>query len=34
MSQGMLLLGGDGFRPCTPLGIMKLLAVGGLRSKR
>jgi len=26
MSQGMLLLGGDGFRPCTPLGIMKLLA--------
>lgn len=26
VSQGMLLLGGDGFRPCTPLGIMKLLA--------
>ena len=26
VSQGMLLLGGDGFRPGTPLGIMKLLA--------
>jgi methylenetetrahydrofolate dehydrogenase (NADP+)/methenyltetrahydrofolate cyclohydrolase len=25
VSQGMLLLGGDGFRPCTPMGIMKLL---------
>ena len=25
MSQGMLVLGGDGFRPCTPMGIMKLL---------
>ena len=25
LNQGMLLLGGDGFRPCTPLGIMKLL---------
>ncbi len=25
MSQGMLLQGGDGFRPCTPMGIMKLL---------
>ena len=29
MSQGMLLLGGDGFRPCTPMGIMKLLAAVG-----
>jgi methylenetetrahydrofolate dehydrogenase (NADP+)/methenyltetrahydrofolate cyclohydrolase len=25
LSQGRLLLGGAGFRPCTPLGIMKLL---------
>jgi methylenetetrahydrofolate dehydrogenase (NADP+)/methenyltetrahydrofolate cyclohydrolase len=25
VSQGMLLLGGDGFKPCTPMGIMKLL---------
>jgi methylenetetrahydrofolate dehydrogenase (NADP+)/methenyltetrahydrofolate cyclohydrolase len=25
LNQGRLLLGGDGFRPCTPLGIMKLL---------
>jgi len=25
VSQGMLVLGGDGFRPCTPMGIMKLL---------
>ena len=25
MSQGMLMLGGDGFRPCTPMGIMRLL---------
>ena len=25
LNQGMLLLGGSGFRPCTPLGIMKLL---------
>jgi methylenetetrahydrofolate dehydrogenase (NADP+)/methenyltetrahydrofolate cyclohydrolase len=25
LNQGLLLLGGDGFRPCTPLGIMKLL---------
>jgi methylenetetrahydrofolate dehydrogenase (NADP+)/methenyltetrahydrofolate cyclohydrolase len=25
VNQGMLLLGGDGFRPCTPMGIMKLL---------
>ena len=33
MSQGMLLLGGDGFRPCTPLGIMKLLAAVGCDPK-
>lgn len=33
MSQGMLLLGGDGFRPCTPLGIMKLLASVGCDPK-
>jgi len=25
VNQGMLLLGGDGFKPCTPMGIMKLL---------
>jgi methylenetetrahydrofolate dehydrogenase (NADP+)/methenyltetrahydrofolate cyclohydrolase len=25
VSQGMLMLGGDGFRPCTPMGILKLL---------
>lgn len=25
VSQGLLLLGGEGFKPCTPLGIMKLL---------
>jgi methylenetetrahydrofolate dehydrogenase (NADP+)/methenyltetrahydrofolate cyclohydrolase len=25
MNQGALLLGADGFRPCTPMGIMKLL---------
>jgi methylenetetrahydrofolate dehydrogenase (NADP+)/methenyltetrahydrofolate cyclohydrolase len=29
VSQGMLVLGGDGFKPCTPLGIMKLLASVG-----
>ena len=34
VSQGMLVLGGDGFRPCTPLGIMKLLESVGLRSQR
>ena len=33
VSQGMLLLGGDGFRPCTPLGIMKLLAAAGCELK-
>jgi methylenetetrahydrofolate dehydrogenase (NADP+)/methenyltetrahydrofolate cyclohydrolase len=25
VNQGLLLLGGNGFQPCTPLGIMKLL---------
>ena len=25
VSQGQLLLGGEGFQPCTPMGIMKLL---------
>jgi methylenetetrahydrofolate dehydrogenase (NADP+)/methenyltetrahydrofolate cyclohydrolase len=25
VNQGMLLLGGDGFKPCTPMGIVKLL---------
>jgi len=25
VNQGMLILGGDGFKPCTPMGIMKLL---------
>ena len=25
VNQGTLLLGGDGFKPCTPMGIMKLL---------
>jgi methylenetetrahydrofolate dehydrogenase (NADP+) / methenyltetrahydrofolate cyclohydrolase len=25
VNQGTLLLGGDGFRPCTPMGIMRLL---------
>jgi methylenetetrahydrofolate dehydrogenase (NADP+)/methenyltetrahydrofolate cyclohydrolase len=25
MNQGLLLSGGEGFRPCTPMGIMKLL---------
>jgi methylenetetrahydrofolate dehydrogenase (NADP+)/methenyltetrahydrofolate cyclohydrolase len=33
MSQGMLLLGGDGFRPCTPLAIMKLLDSAGCDPK-
>lgn len=33
MNQGMLLLGGDGFRPCTPMGIMKLLESAGCDPK-
>lgn len=29
VNQGLLLLGGEGFKPCTPMGIMKLLdAIG------
>jgi len=33
MSQGMLILGGGGFRPCTPMGIMKLLESAGCDPK-
>lgn len=33
MSQGMLMLGADGFRPCTPMGIMRLLAAVGCNPK-
>ncbi|MDH3444181.1 MAG: bifunctional methylenetetrahydrofolate dehydrogenase/methenyltetrahydrofolate cyclohydrolase FolD [Deltaproteobacteria bacterium] len=33
VSQGALLLGGDGFRPCTPMGIMKLLQSAGCDPK-
>ncbi len=33
VSQGMMLLGGDGFRPCTPMGIMKLLESAGCELK-
>ena len=33
VSQGMLVLGGDGFRPCTPMGIMKLLESVGCDPK-
>ena len=33
VSQGMLLLGGEGFRPCTPMGIMKLLEAAGCDPK-
>ena len=33
VSQGMLMLGGDGFRPCTPMGIMRLLAAVGCDPK-
>jgi methylenetetrahydrofolate dehydrogenase (NADP+)/methenyltetrahydrofolate cyclohydrolase len=33
VSQGMLVLGGDGFRPCTPMGIMKLLEAAGCDPK-
>ena len=33
MSQGRLLLGADGFRPCTPMGIMKLLEAAGCDPK-
>jgi len=33
MSQGMFMLGADGFRPCTPMGIMRLLAAVGCDPK-
>lgn len=33
VSQGMLLLGGEGFRPCTPMGIMRLLESAGCDPK-
>ena len=33
MSQGMLLLGGEGFRPCTPMGIIRLLESAGCDPK-
>jgi methylenetetrahydrofolate dehydrogenase (NADP+)/methenyltetrahydrofolate cyclohydrolase len=33
VNQGMLLLGGDGFKPCTPMGIMKLLDSAGADPK-
>ena len=33
VSQGMLLLGGEGFRPCTPMGIMRLLESVGCDPK-
>jgi methylenetetrahydrofolate dehydrogenase (NADP+)/methenyltetrahydrofolate cyclohydrolase len=32
-NQGLLLLGGEGFKPCTPLGIMKLLDSAGCDPK-
>lgn len=33
VSQGALLLGGEGFRPCTPMGIMRLLESTGCELK-
>lgn len=33
VSQGMLVVGGQGFRPCTPLGVMKLLESAGCDPK-
>jgi methylenetetrahydrofolate dehydrogenase (NADP+) / methenyltetrahydrofolate cyclohydrolase len=33
VNQGMLILGGDGFKPCTPMGIMKLLEAGATIQK-
>jgi methylenetetrahydrofolate dehydrogenase (NADP+)/methenyltetrahydrofolate cyclohydrolase len=33
VNQGTLLLGGDGFKPCTPMGIMKLLESVGCDPK-
>lgn len=33
VNQGLLLLGGEGFKPCTPTGIMKLLESVGCNPK-
>jgi methylenetetrahydrofolate dehydrogenase (NADP+)/methenyltetrahydrofolate cyclohydrolase len=33
VNQGHLLLGGEGFKPCTPMGIMKLLESAGCNPK-
>ncbi len=33
VNQGLLLLGGEGFKPCTPMGIMKLLDFVGCDPK-
>ena len=33
VNQGKLLVGADGFRPCTPLGMMKLLEAAGCDPK-
>jgi methylenetetrahydrofolate dehydrogenase (NADP+) / methenyltetrahydrofolate cyclohydrolase len=33
VNQGLLLSGGEGFRPCTPMGIMKLLDSAGCDPK-
>ena len=33
INQGLLLLGGEGFKPCTPMGIMKLLESAGCNPK-
>ena len=33
VNQGKLLVGADGFRPCTPLGVMKLLEAAGCDPK-
>src|SRR5258706_4670317 len=33
VSQGRLVLGADGFKPCTPMGIMRLLASAGCDPK-
>jgi methylenetetrahydrofolate dehydrogenase (NADP+)/methenyltetrahydrofolate cyclohydrolase len=33
VNQGMLILGADGFKPCTPMGIMKLLEAAGCDPK-
>lgn len=33
VNQGLLLLGAEGFKPCTPMGIMKLLESAGCNPK-